>query len=211
MLTVPIVLLLAAAVILVGVVGVAMGGGGEMAEFASDYPLPTSDDVVTADDVASVRPPSSLWGYNVQVTDEALHRIAQVVTERDVEIAVLRQQLAELRAATGLQQPVPAEFRPVHAAGAEVRDAGRVEPPAAAAEEPASAAAARPDAGISDHPAAIAPDVAATDDPAAVASGGSAGELAEPAEPAELAEPTEPAESAERIASRAEGARRQPG
>jgi hypothetical protein len=100
MLTVPVVLLLAAAVILVGVVGVAMGRGGEMAEFSSDYLPPTLDDVVTADDVASMRPPSSLWGYNVRVTDEALHRIAQVVTERDVEIAVLRQQLAELRSAT---------------------------------------------------------------------------------------------------------------
>ena len=39
--------------------------------------------------------------YNVQVTDEALSRVAQVITERDVEIALLRQQLAELRAATG--------------------------------------------------------------------------------------------------------------
>jgi hypothetical protein len=162
-----------------------------MAEFASDYLLPTLDDVVTADDVASVRPPSSLWGYNVQVTDEALHRIAQVVTERDVEIAVLRQQLAELRAATGRHQPVTAEFRAVRTAGAEVRDAGGAEPPAAAGEKPASAAAARPDVRISDHPAAIAPDMAATDDPAAVAPDGSAGELAEPAE---------------RITSRAEGA-----
>src|SRR5512142_2252959 len=103
MLTVPVLLFLAGAVILAGVVGVAMGRGGEMAEFASDYLPPIMDDVVTAADVASVRPPSALWGYNVQVTDEAFSRMAQVVTERDVEIAVLRQQLADLRSATGSQ------------------------------------------------------------------------------------------------------------
>lgn len=80
-----------------------MGRGGEMAEFASDYLPPTLDEVVSAADVAMLRPPSTLWGYNVQVTDEALSRIAQVVTERDVEIAVLRQQLADLRSATGPQ------------------------------------------------------------------------------------------------------------
>ena len=75
-----------------------MGRGGEMAEFAMDYPPP---DVVTAADVSMLRPPSSLWGYNAQLTDEALSQIAQVISERDVEIAVLRQQLAELRSATG--------------------------------------------------------------------------------------------------------------
>jgi hypothetical protein len=95
---VPILLLLAGVVILAGVVSVAMGRGGEMAEFATDYLPP---DVVTAADVAMLRPPSSLWGYNAQLTDEALSRIAQVISERDVEIAVLRQQLAELRSATG--------------------------------------------------------------------------------------------------------------
>ena len=96
----PVLLLLAGAVILVGVVAVAMGRGGEMAEFPSDYLPPSLDDLFTAADVAALRPPSGLWGYNIQVTDEALSRIAQVVTERDVEIAVLRQQLAELRAAS---------------------------------------------------------------------------------------------------------------
>jgi hypothetical protein len=95
--TVPILLLLAAVVILAGVVSVAMGHGGEMAEFAMDYLPP---DMGAAADVVLLRPPSALWGYNVQVTDEALNRVAQVITERDVEIAVLRQQLAELRSAT---------------------------------------------------------------------------------------------------------------
>ena len=103
--TVPILLLLAAAVILAGVVSVAMGHGGEMAEFAMDYLPP---DLETAADVVLLRPPSALWGYNVQVTDEALNQIAQVITERDVEIAVLRQQLAELRSATGSHPAIAA-------------------------------------------------------------------------------------------------------
>jgi hypothetical protein len=102
---VPILLLLAAAVILAGVVSVAMGHGGEMAEFAMDYLPP---DLVTAADVVLLRPPSAIWGYNAQVTDEALNQIAQVITERDVEIAVLRQQLAELRSATGSHPAIAA-------------------------------------------------------------------------------------------------------
>lgn len=103
--TVPILLLLAAAVILAGVVSVAMGHGGEMAEFATDCLPP---DLVSAADVVLLRPPSALWGYNVQVTDEALNRIAQAITERDVEIAVLRQQLTELRSATGSHPAIAA-------------------------------------------------------------------------------------------------------
>jgi hypothetical protein len=102
---VPILLLLAGVVILAGVVGVAMGHGGEMAEFATDYVPP---DVMTAADVAMLRPPSAFWGYNMQVTDEALSRVAQVIAERDVEIAVLRQQLAEFRSATGSHPAVAA-------------------------------------------------------------------------------------------------------
>ncbi len=100
-LTVPVLLLLVSVVILVGVVAVAIGRGGEMAEFAGDYPPLDTDDLLTAADVALLRPPSALWGYNAAATDQALGRIAQVVTERDVEIAALRKQLAEVRAATG--------------------------------------------------------------------------------------------------------------
>lgn len=106
--TVPVLLLLAGAVILAGVVAVAMGHGGEMAEFPSDFVPPTLGDLLTAADVAMLRPPSALWGYNTQVTDEALSRIAQIVTERDVEIAVLRQQLADLRSGAGASRPASA-------------------------------------------------------------------------------------------------------
>ena len=93
----PVLLLVAAAIaILVGVVLASLGRGGEMAEFPSDTP-PMELDEVSATDVALLRPPMSLWGYNAQATEDALRVIAQSVTERDVEIATLRRELAELQ------------------------------------------------------------------------------------------------------------------
>ena len=68
-----------------------------MAAFPSDTP-PLRVDELTAADVALLRPPLALWGYNVSATEEALGVIARSVTERDVEIATLRRQLAELQA-----------------------------------------------------------------------------------------------------------------
>ena len=47
-------------------------------------------------DIALLRPPTALWGYNMQVTDEALDRIARAMRERDVTIAFLQEQLATL-------------------------------------------------------------------------------------------------------------------
>jgi hypothetical protein len=177
MLTVPVLLFLAGAVILVGVVGVAMGRGGEMAEFAGDYLPPTMDDMVTAADVASVRPPPALWGYNVQVTDEAFSRIAQVVTERDVEIAVLRQQLADLRSASGSQPSPTAELRAGWGSGrapGAARPASAREPGAASARpaspwEPGAASAAEPGAARpqpDQAPAAGAGEPGGAQDPA---------------------------------------------
>ncbi|MCW2909222.1 MAG: hypothetical protein JWL68_4011 [Actinomycetia bacterium] len=129
-LIVPILLLLAGVVILAGVVAVAMGRGGEMTEFAADSLSPALDGVVTAADVAMLRPPSSLWGYNMQATDEALTRIAQVITERDVEIAVLRQQLAEFRAAAGSHPAITATLLArSKAAAARADKPGREAPP----------------------------------------------------------------------------------
>ena len=93
---VPVVMLLAALAILAGVVIVASGRGGEMAHEYPDYP-PLDLGPVTAADVALLRPPSAAWGYNMRVTDEALERIAQALTERDVQISALQQQVADLR------------------------------------------------------------------------------------------------------------------
>jgi hypothetical protein len=91
-----VVLLIVAAVIIAGVSLVAIGGGGEMTQFIPDT-RPLNADIETAADVALLRPPPALWGYDKRVTDEALNAVAQTVTERDVEIAALRQQLADMR------------------------------------------------------------------------------------------------------------------
>ena len=89
-------LLVAAAAILGGVVLAALGRAGEMATFAGDT-APIELDEVSATDVALLRPPMSLWGYNAQATEDALRVIARSVTARDVEIATLRRELADLQ------------------------------------------------------------------------------------------------------------------
>jgi hypothetical protein len=96
---VPVVLLIVAAVILGGVVVVAIGRGGELARFPADV-LPFEAEIVTAADVVLLRPPTALFGYNRQVTDDVLSAIARTITERDVEIATLRRQLAALRSSS---------------------------------------------------------------------------------------------------------------
>jgi len=68
-----------------------------MAAFPSDS-APLRMEEMTAADVALLRPPLALWGYNVPATEEALGVIARAVTARDAEIATLRQELADLRA-----------------------------------------------------------------------------------------------------------------
>jgi hypothetical protein len=111
------VLLAAAAAILCGVVVVAMGRGGELALIAPDR-SPLDPEIMTAADVALLRPPAALWGYDREATHAVLNMVAQTVTERDVEIATLRQQLADLQSAaqkpqnwgpagTGAASPLP--------------------------------------------------------------------------------------------------------
>jgi hypothetical protein len=90
--------------ILIGVFAVATGRGGELAyEHADHAPLDLGP--VTATDVALLRPPTALWGYNMQVTDEALDSIARALRDRDIEIAFLQRQLAGL----GHEQPQDGE------------------------------------------------------------------------------------------------------
>lgn len=89
------VLLVAVAAIIVGVVLAALGQVGEMAPAPADV-APVDVGTVSAADIAMLRPPMALWGYNMQATDDALQVIAQSVTERDVEIASLRNQLAQV-------------------------------------------------------------------------------------------------------------------
>jgi hypothetical protein len=98
-------MILVAVAILVGVFFVATGRGGEMAYEQADH-APLDLGPVSATDVALLRPPTALWGYNMQVTDEALEKIAQAVRDRDVTIAFLQQRLADVTTQT---DPVPAE------------------------------------------------------------------------------------------------------
>ena len=93
-------MIIAAVAVLVGVFYAATGRGGELAyEYADHAPLDLGP--VSAADVAMLRPPTALWGYNMQVTDEALEAIARAVRDRDVMIAFLRQQLAGQGTAAG--------------------------------------------------------------------------------------------------------------
>ena len=75
-------MILVAVAILVGVFVAATGRGGELAYEQADH-APLDLGPVSATDVAMLRPPTALWGYNMQVTDEALERIAQALRDRD--------------------------------------------------------------------------------------------------------------------------------
>lgn len=115
-------MILVAVAILVGVFLVATGRGGELAyEHADHAPLDLGP--VSATDVALLRPPTALWGYNMHVTDEALEQIAQAVRDRDVTIAFLQQRLADLttRAVDPGEEAGPEPPGPDHA-GAEPGD-----------------------------------------------------------------------------------------
>jgi hypothetical protein len=91
---VSVLIVLAAAVILGGVVVVAMGRGGELSRERPE--LPARSDFRTWSDVASYRPPPALLGYHVAATEHALSLIARTIAERDAEIDWLRNRLAEM-------------------------------------------------------------------------------------------------------------------
>ncbi|HEX4063835.1 MAG TPA: hypothetical protein VHY58_22715 [Streptosporangiaceae bacterium] len=115
----PVVMLVAAAAVLIAVIVVAMGRGGELAFFQADY-APLKLDEVSATDVALFRPPTALWGYSMQATDEALNRVAAAITERDIEISALQQQVADLESSASRRSgygppPEPASRRDVRA------------------------------------------------------------------------------------------------
>lgn len=68
---------------------------GELSVERPDY-VPLDLGPVSATDVALLRPPTSLWGYNVQATDEAMEQIAESIRERDVRIVALEQLVTDL-------------------------------------------------------------------------------------------------------------------
>jgi len=88
-------IVIAAIAIIAGVVFVAIGRGGELSAERSDY-APIDLGPVSATDVVLLRPPTALWGYSVDATDEALDRIAESIRERDVRIVALEQLVTDL-------------------------------------------------------------------------------------------------------------------
>jgi hypothetical protein len=133
----PVVMLVAAVAVLIGVIAVAMGRGGELAFFQPDY-APLKLDEISATDIALFRPPMAVWGYSLNVTDEALTRIAAAVTERDIEIATLQRQVADLQAAARRRAYGPAD-RP-DSAGFQGEQAA-TQPPARSVWQPSQPAA----------------------------------------------------------------------
>jgi hypothetical protein len=107
------VLLTAAVAILAGVVAVAMGWGGELAMSRRDLPaIPPR--IRTASDVARLRLPLGLFGYQAESADEAIQILAGRLAERDAEIARLREEMQWLGAqrnggASGAVPPATAE------------------------------------------------------------------------------------------------------
>ena len=93
--------------VLVAVFFAATGRGGELSREHVDY-APLELGSVSAADVALLRPPTAMWGYNVEVTDEALDRIARAVRDRDLTIAYLQEQIAAQDLTSGTTAPNPA-------------------------------------------------------------------------------------------------------
>jgi hypothetical protein len=152
-------MILAAVAVLVGVFFAATGRGGEMSYEPTDH-APLDLGPVSAADIALLHPPTALWGYNVQVTNEALELMARAMRERDMTIAYLQQQVADLAAPPAAAPEAPLPPAPQHARPEdryEPADPADLEPPAghAAAEyraldDPAGPAAA-PAAGEQDR------------------------------------------------------------
>lgn len=82
-------------VIVAVVVFLAVGRGGELSAERGDY-VPLDLGPVSATDVALLRPPTGLWGYNMEATDEAMERVAESIRERDVRIVALEQLVTDL-------------------------------------------------------------------------------------------------------------------
>lgn len=90
-----VVLLIAGLVILIAVILVAAGRGGELPAERADY-APLDLGPASATDVALLRPPANAWGYNMQATDEAMAQVAESIRERDVRIVALEQLVTDL-------------------------------------------------------------------------------------------------------------------
>ncbi|TDD67712.1 hypothetical protein E1293_37745 [Actinomadura darangshiensis] len=109
-----VVLVLAGVAVLGAVVALAMGRGGELAETHPDFPplrLDGEGRPVLGPRGTYYRFPATIWGYQMQVTDEAVHRLTEALHERDDRVAELEHQLRELQRRAG----GPGQVRPIGA------------------------------------------------------------------------------------------------
>jgi hypothetical protein len=121
---VPVLIVIVILIILAAVVFVAAGRGGEMpATERSDY-APLDMGPVSATDVVLLRPPTALWGYNQQATDEALERIADSIRERDVRIVSLEQLVTDLSRQSAPPMPVGSPYAPARHARSDAGSTG---------------------------------------------------------------------------------------
>ncbi len=132
------VLLAAAVAILTGVVAVAMGWGGELAITRRDLPV-IPPRIRTASDVARLRLPLGLFGYQAESADEVLQVLAGRLAERDAEIARLRAEVqwlgAQLSGGASGTGPTVAAWPEAQVPGAEFPGAEALEFPGAGALE----------------------------------------------------------------------------
>jgi hypothetical protein len=134
-------MILVAVAVLVGVFFAATGRGGEMSYEPADH-APLDLGPVSAAGIALLHPPTALWGYNVQVTNEALELMARAMRERDIKIAYLQQQIADLGAPPAAAPEARLPPAPEHAAPGHARSEDRYEPASPASQEPPAGHAA---------------------------------------------------------------------
>ena len=187
-----VVILIAAVVILVGIVLVATGRGGELSRERTDY-SPLDLGPASATDIALLRPPTALWGYDMQATDEAMAQIAESVRERDVRIVALEQLVTDLS-----REPAPPPLSSPYLGARHRRPA-----------EIAPAAQIPPAMGISPAaeiaPAAEPPEQAEAGWPAQADWPADAGRPEQSDRPEQAARPEEADQSAEETRSMAAG------
>jgi hypothetical protein len=109
-------------VIFAVVVAVATRRGGELSAERSDY-VPLDLGPVSATDVALLRPPTALWGYSVQATNEAMGQIAESIRERDVRIVAIEQLVTDLSRQSAPPMPASPYAGARHARGGGEADA----------------------------------------------------------------------------------------
>ena len=102
-------MVIALLVVIAAAVFAARGRGGELSVERSDY-APLELGPVSATDVALLRPPTGMWGYSMQATDDALEQIADALRERDVRIVALEQLVTDLSRDHGPMEPLASPY-----------------------------------------------------------------------------------------------------